>query len=96
MLMIVIGVDVDKHSLTGVAVDEGGRQLDQMTVEYPDASFFAWAGRLGEVRLWAVEDCRHVTRALAHTVVMSLAMRRSRRYGSVVPSSSGARCRARS
>jgi hypothetical protein len=23
MLMIVIGVDVDKHSLTGVAVDEG-------------------------------------------------------------------------
>ena len=67
--MIVIGVDVHKHSLTGVAVDEAGRQLDQMTVEYPDASFFAWAGRLGEVRLWAVEDCRHVTRALERQLI---------------------------
>lgn len=31
--MIVIGVDVHKHSLTAVAVDEAGRQLDQLTVE---------------------------------------------------------------
>ena len=34
--MIVIGVDVHKHSLTAVAVDEAGRLLDELTVEYPD------------------------------------------------------------
>jgi hypothetical protein len=30
--MIVIGVDVHKHSLTAVAVDEAGRMLDEKTV----------------------------------------------------------------
>ena len=30
--MIVIGVDVHKHSLTAVAVDEAGRMLDETTV----------------------------------------------------------------
>ena len=30
--MIVIGVDVHKQSLTAVAVDEAGRQLDEVTV----------------------------------------------------------------
>src|SRR5437763_577568 len=63
MAMIVIGVDVHKHSLTAVAVDEAGRQLDELTVAYPDEVLLVWAARLGE-RLWAVEDCRHVTRAL--------------------------------
>ena len=62
--MIVIGVDVHKHSLTAVAVDETGRRLDELTVAYPDELLLAWAGRLGGERLWAVEDCRHVTRAL--------------------------------
>jgi transposase len=62
--MIVIGVDVHKHSLTAVAVDEMGRLLDELTVGYPDEVLLAWARRLGVERLWAVEDCRHVTRAL--------------------------------
>jgi hypothetical protein len=30
--MIVIGVDVHKHSLTAVAVDEAGRMLAETTV----------------------------------------------------------------
>jgi transposase len=67
--MIVIGVDVHKHSLTAVAVDEAGRQLDELTLEYPDAPLFAWAASLGEVRLWALEDCRHVTRALERQLI---------------------------
>ncbi len=67
--MIVIGVDVHKHSLTAVAVDEAGRQLEQLQLEYPDGSLFAWAAKLGEARLWAVEDCRHVTRALERQLV---------------------------
>ena len=62
--MIVIGVDVHKHSLTAVAVDEMGRLLDELTVAYPDEVLLAWAARLGGERLWAVEDCRHVTGAL--------------------------------
>jgi hypothetical protein len=37
--MIVIGVDLHKHSLTAVAVDDAGRMLDELTVEYPDASW---------------------------------------------------------
>jgi transposase len=61
--MIVIGVDVHKHSLTAVAVDETGRLLDELTVAYPD-EVLGWAAQLGQERLWAVEDCRHVTRAL--------------------------------
>lgn len=62
--MIVIGVDVHKHSLTAAAVDEAGRLLDELTVGYPDEVLLAWAARLGLERLWAVEDCRHVTRTL--------------------------------
>ena len=62
--MIVIGVDVHKHSLTAAAVDETGRLLGELTVDCPDEVLLAWAGQLGSERLWALEDCRHVTRAL--------------------------------
>ena len=62
--MIVIGVDVHKHSLTAVAVDEAGRMLDERTVTAADGELLAWAGRLDEERLWALEDCRQLTRWL--------------------------------
>ena len=62
--MIVIGVDVHKHSLTAVAVDEAGRVLEERTLACGERSLLAWAGGLGNDRLWAVEDCRHVTSAL--------------------------------
>jgi transposase len=63
--MIVIGVDVHKQSLTAVAVDEAGRLLDETTVAaVADGELLAWADRLGERRLWAVEDCRQLTRWL--------------------------------
>ena len=63
--MIVIGVDVHKHSLTAVAVDEAGRLLDETTVAaVADIELLAWADRLGEQRLWALEDCRQLTRWL--------------------------------
>ena len=66
--MIVIGVDVHKHSLTAVAVDEVGRQLDAL--ETSDAvELVGWAMRVGRGRLWAVEDCRHVTRGLERTLL---------------------------
>jgi transposase len=62
--MIVIGVDVHKHSLTAVAVDEAGRMLDEKTVAAADGELVAWASGLGGERLWALEDCRQLTRAL--------------------------------
>src|SRR5215208_4771049 len=62
--MIVIGVDVHKHSLTAVAVDEAGRMLDEKTVAAADDGLVTWASGLNGERLWALEDCRQLTRAL--------------------------------
>lgn len=61
--MIVIGVDVHKHTLTAVAVDGVGRPLAERTCAVDDG-VIAWAQELGGERLWALEDCRHVTRRL--------------------------------
>src|SRR5438105_9724727 len=62
--MIVIGVDVHKYSLTAVAVDEAGRTLDEQTVAAASGELLAWASGLSEERLWALEDCRQLTRWL--------------------------------
>src|SRR6266480_253676 len=64
MSMIAIGVDVHKHSLTAVAVDELGRTLAEHSSASEGGGILAWARSLGEERLWAVEDCRHVSRGL--------------------------------
>jgi transposase len=65
--MIVIGVDVHKYSLSAVAVDEVGRQLDAL--ETADGEeLLSWSRSLGRRRLWALEDCRHVTRGLERTL----------------------------
>jgi transposase len=66
--MIVIGVDVHKHSLTAIAVSELGRALAERSGPI-DGEVVAWARTLGEERLWAVEDCRHVTRRLEQTLL---------------------------
>ena len=66
--MIVIGVDVHKHSLTAVAVDEVGRPLGERTCAVDDG-VVGWAQSLGGERLWALEDCRHVTRALEQALL---------------------------
>ena len=66
--MIVIGVDVHKHSLTAVAVDEVGRVLAEVSAA-DECALLAWSTSLPVERLWAVEDCRHVTRALEHALV---------------------------
>ena len=67
--MIVIGVDVHKHSLTAVAVDEVGRPLAERSGPVDD-ELVAWARSLGgETLLWALEDCRHVTRGLEQALL---------------------------
>jgi transposase len=67
--MIVIGVDVHKQSLTAAAVDETGRLLAERTVCGDEDGLLAWAAALDADRLWAVEDCRHVTGALERELV---------------------------
>ena len=66
--MIVIGVDVHKHSLTAAAVDELGRQRGEHSGAV-DGDVVGCANSLGEERLWAVEDCRHVTRGLEQALL---------------------------
>src|SRR6266516_2371768 len=68
--MIVIGVDVHKQSLTAVAVDEAGRMLDERTVAVGSNELIGWAAELAEERLWALEDCRQLTRWLERQLLM--------------------------
>src|SRR3954452_7374620 len=62
--MIVIGVDVHKESVTAVAVDEAGRMLDEKTIAVGSEELLGWAAELADERLWALEDCRRLTRWL--------------------------------
>jgi transposase len=57
-------VDVHKQSVTAVAVDEAGRMLDEKTVPVGSEELLEWVSALSEGRLWAVEDCRRLTRWL--------------------------------
>jgi len=66
--MIVVGVDVHKHSLTAVAVDEVGRPVAEQTVGDGQA-LLGWVASLSEERLWALEDCRQLTRQLERTLI---------------------------
>jgi hypothetical protein len=63
--MVLLGIDPHKDTHTVVAVDQAGRQLDQRTVPartLAHGELVGWARtRWPERRLWAVEDCRHVT-----------------------------------
>jgi transposase len=61
MLMIVIGLDVHKQSVTAVAVDEAGRPLAEKVVLVGSDELVGWASALCAERLWAVEDCRQLT-----------------------------------
>src|SRR5215203_7286709 len=66
--MIVIGADTHKRSHTLAAVDEAtGRALGEVTVAAAPRSFgeqLRWARGVGGERVWALEDCRHVSGSL--------------------------------
>src|SRR5579863_9144221 len=66
--MIVVGLDVHKHSLTAVAVDELGRERGGWSGPV-GVGLLVWARSVDVERLWAVEDCRHVTRGLEQTLI---------------------------
>src|SRR4051795_8002432 len=66
--MIVIGADTHKRSHTLAAVDEAtGRAIDDVTVPAAPRSFgelLRWARGVDGERVWALEDCRHVSGSL--------------------------------
>ena len=65
--MLVLGIDAHKRTHTIVAVDERGRKVSQRTITATTTdhlSIVTWAEGLGDDRLWAVEDCRHLSRRL--------------------------------
>jgi hypothetical protein len=65
--MLVIGIDAHKRSHTAVAVDKLGRQQSVKTVgttTKDSLGLLKWAAKLDEQRLWAIEDCRHLSRRL--------------------------------
>lgn len=63
--MIVLGADMHKrtHTIAGIAAATG-ELLGDKTVRVGDDGFLAllgWARSLGGERVWALEDCRHVS-----------------------------------
>src|SRR6059058_3166212 len=71
--MIVIGADTHKGSHALAAVDEGtGRVRGSREIEADDEGHLAavrWARGLDEERVWAIEDCRHVSRRLEQALL---------------------------
>lgn len=69
--MVVLGIDAHKRTHTVVAVDERGRKLAERTLRTNSRDHLdlvAWADRLDPEhvndQVWAVEDCRHLSRRL--------------------------------
>jgi transposase len=71
--MIVIGADTHKRTHALAAVDAGtGRQRGARQIKAEEAGHLAavrWARGLDEQRVWAIEDCRHVSRRLEQALI---------------------------
>jgi hypothetical protein len=73
--VIVIGVDPDEESYTAAAVEEssgllrGGRTVKARRVGHEQ--LLVWARSLAGERLWALEDCRHVSIVLERFLLAS-------------------------
>ncbi len=71
--MIVIGTDTHKRTHALAAVDEGtGRVRGHREIKADDAGHLAavkWARSLDDERVWAIEDCRHVSRRLEQALI---------------------------
>jgi transposase len=71
--MIVLGADMHRRSHTVAAVAAAaGEVRDEKTVQVGAKGFAAlliWARGLGEQRVWALEDCRHVSGAFERFLI---------------------------
>ena len=72
--MIVLGADMHKASHTVAAVSAMGEVLGDKTVAVGEPGFTAvlgWARGLGEVRVWALEDCRQVSGSFERFLIVN-------------------------
>ncbi len=70
--MIVIGIDPHKKTHTAVAAAESGRPLDDITVaarHKGQERLLEWARDLDVDRVFAIEDCRHVSGSLERFLI---------------------------
>jgi transposase len=71
--MIVIGADTHKRTHALAAVDGAtGALVGEREIQARDAGHLAalrWARGLGPDRVWAIEDCRHVSRRLEQALL---------------------------
>jgi transposase len=66
-VVLILGIDAHKRTHPIVAVDERGRQVAQRNIKTTTDDHLepvTWADGLGADRLWAIEDCRHLSRRL--------------------------------
>ena len=73
-MVVMLGVDVHQGTHTTVGVDEVSRGLAERTVRATDAGhrqLVGWARRRwpDQTRVWAVEDCRHVSTRLERALL---------------------------
>src|SRR5215831_21224772 len=72
-MVVMLGVDVHKDTHTIVGADEAGRKVGERTVRATDAGhrlLVGWArGQFRDGRVWAVEDCRHVSARLERALL---------------------------
>jgi transposase len=71
--MIVIGADIHKRTHTLVAVRAGSAEvigdLEIKATEEGHRDALRWARELAPERVWALEDCRHVSRGLERALL---------------------------
>lgn len=69
----MIGIDAHKRSHTVCAIGAAvGEPIGELTIQADDAGLermIAWAMPLAPERLWAIEDCRHVTGRLERRLI---------------------------
>jgi transposase len=72
-MVVMLGVDVHKGTHTTVAADEVGKALAERVVRATDGGhrqLVGWARRhWPQGRVWAVEDCRHVSTRLERALL---------------------------
>ena len=71
--MMVIGVDTHKssHAMAAVAADTGLLTSEREIAASDDGhrAALSWARALDPERVWAIEDCRHVSRRLEQALI---------------------------
>ncbi|MFC3499739.1 IS110 family transposase [Micromonospora krabiensis] len=72
-MVVVLGVDVHKDTHTVVGADQAARKVGERVVRATDAGhrqLLGWARRqFPDERVWAVEDCRHVSARLERALL---------------------------